>query len=171
MKFEYPYKQWFAGLILFSSITLWGGIIIYDIKPPWYYWIGYIVLCYLFIDWYWSTFKLYKSKYVKIAENALVFSFMDSKGDKEYTYEEIEYIFNSKHRQRLKTHNVTHFFMKNGDYYFITREINNYNRFKGELEKKFPNKYYIIEDSFQGIMEGDKKQVFLEKINNKTLIE
>ncbi|KAB3525617.1 hypothetical protein [Alkaliphilus serpentinus] len=166
MKYSYPYKEWLGGLIFFIIITIYGVFLIYDIQPTWFYWIGYLALCYLLIDWYWSKFILYKSKHISITNSYMEFSFNHNRNKKRYIAEEIEYIINSNHKQRLKTHNVTHFFMKNGDYYYLTREINNYERLKKDLKKRFPNKYFAVKDSFYGVLEEDKKSIILEKLKN-----
>ncbi|MBM7616229.1 hypothetical protein [Alkaliphilus hydrothermalis] len=170
MKYVYPYKEWAGGMIFFLMISIWGGWFIYDIGAGWKFGIGYMAICYLLIDWYWSKFQYYRSKYIKISSDGIEFAFNNNQDIRQYQTEEIQYIFNVNHKQRLKIHNVLHIFMENGDYFYLTNEINKYERIKKELQQKIPTKYHCIEGYIHGVLEGDKKKLFLEKLDEKDKI-
>ncbi|WP_026478404.1 hypothetical protein [Alkaliphilus transvaalensis] len=168
MKYIYPYREWIGGMVFFILISFYGVYLLYDIGVNWIFYIGYIALCYLFIDWYWNKIQLYRSKFIVIRDDEIEFSFDYCSKSKKYKKEEIEYIFNVNHRQRLKIHNVIHIFMKNGDYLYLTNEVTNFENLKRQLKIYFPKQYVEIQGTIIGVLEGNIKKILIDKlIDNK----
>lgn len=151
-KYRYPSKNYLVGFFLALLVITYGGVVIYQITiiegNSSLFALAYILLSIYIMLWYKKNFFKYKDQYFVIEDNCI--KLINKLKTEVIKKEDIDCIIAASHLQFLKVHNVIHIYTDNGDYYFFTNEMVNYNSFKAELQKTFPFQFVSREKLVMG---------------------
>jgi hypothetical protein len=83
---------------------------------------------------------------------------------------EFECIIYSQHLQRFKIHNVIHIFTRDERYFYITREIDNFDKLRKLLKETFPSLYLESDNLLLGVCEDEKEllSIYRDKVFNNS---
>ncbi len=142
MRYNSIHNYYLIGLILALSVTVYGLIILNDSTKIHYLIRLFCLLLSIFIiSGYYSKYKYLKSRYV-IVEDSMILLHLNGE-----TYQiskpDISSIFIMNHRNYLKIHNVIHIYLKNGEYFYLTNDIDKFNELKIHLTDRFSDKVFI----------------------------
>jgi len=158
MKFNYPYKLYFSGFMFFLLIFFYGIVMLSEIfdegKLNIIFVVIFAVFSIRFIKYYLSKIKFYMDRFLKIDERTLIYH--DHELEIVIEEDNLDVIFLARHMQHLKIHKVIHVFKNDGTYYYITNEINQFDKVIEALKRTYPNNYYSTRKLIKGVNEITK---------------
>lgn len=158
MRFTYPYRLFLLGFALLGYVIIYGAYILYDINIasplPILFIPIYILISIQVIRFYYVYYKYYKARYVdvfmehiEICINNHCIHLAES---------DIEVIFLARHKQHLKIHRVIHIFGYDGTYFYITNEINRFNKLVTFIRYYYPEKTKVCTRLVKGVQAINK---------------
>ena len=162
MKFYYPYKQYFLGFVTLMVIFFYGILLFIDVYESGLVLpiLGVLLIIYTLHSskFYLNKVKVYMDRFIKIDDRTLVYH----DHELEITIEEdaLDVIFLAKHKQHFKTHSVLHVFKNDGSYYYITNDINRFNKVIETLSETYPDRYYTARRVIKGVHKITKGYLF-----------